>query len=229
MTSGDIAAFASLPHRVKQLAAGAYITREGDRVSSCSILLEGAVIRHRVTSSGRRQVVAVQVAGDFVDLQNLLFDDADHSVQTVGKARVAIIPISAIKELVTDRSALALALWCDTLIDAAILREWLVNIGRRDAVSRIAHLLCELEVRFAHVELARDRCYEMPMTQEQIADAVGLTTIHVNRTLQELGRMGGIRRDKKNMCITNWGMMEELGEFDGRYLRRDRSPSEAAT
>lgn len=218
LAEADVDAFLALPHRLKWLDLGGYIVREDDRIEHCCVLLEGIAIRHKVTNGGNRQIVSIQIPGDFVDLQNSLLDVADHSVQTLTKAHVALIPVTAIETLIAGRPALGRALWRDTLIDAAIFREWIVNVGRRDAASRIAHLLCELSVRLTHAGLAKDHCYKMPLTQEQLADAVGLTPIHVNRTLRDLERQHLIKREKRTICIVDWTAMEELGDFNDRYL-----------
>ena len=180
LPASDIAAFRALLHRLKWLDMGGYVVREDDRIEHCCVLLEGFAIRHKVTNAGDRQIVSIQIPGDFVDLQNSLLDIADHSVQTLTKAHVALIPVAAIEALIADRPALGRALWRDTLIDAAMFREWIVNVGRRDAASRIAHLLCELSVRLTFAGLAKDHCYKMPLTQEQLADAVGLMVMHTD-------------------------------------------------
>lgn len=218
LSRADIGAFLALPHRLKWLDAGGYVVREDDRIDHCCVLLEGFAIRHKVTNNGGRQIVSIQIPGDFVDLQNSLLDVADHSVQTLTKAHVAMIPVAAIEALIADRPALGRAMWRDTLIDAAIFREWIVNIGRRDAASRIAHLLCELAVRLTLADMAKDHCFKMPLTQEQLADAVGLTPIHVNRTLRDLERRQLIKREKRSICILDWVVLEELGDFNDRYL-----------
>ena len=109
-------------------------------------------------------------------------------------------------------------MWIDTLIDAAIFREWIVNVGRRDSLSRISHLLCEIALRLEEAGLAKDHTYEMPMTQEQIADCTGLTPVHVNRVLKELGRMGLIDRERRSVSILHWDRLQEIGDFNTRYL-----------
>ncbi len=218
LSAADIAVLLALPHRLKWLDMGGYVVREDDRIEHCCVLLEGFAIRHKVTNGGDRQIVSIQIPGDFVDLQNSLLDVADHSVQTLTKAHVALIPVAAIEALIADRPALGRALWRDTLIDAAIFREWIVNVGRRDAASRIAHLLCELSVRLTFAGLVKDHCYKMPLTQEQLADAVGLTPIHVNRTLRDLERQKLIKREKRTICIVDWAALQELGDFNDRYL-----------
>jgi hypothetical protein len=112
-------------------------------------------------------------------------------------------------------------MWIETLIDAAIFREWIVNVGRRDSITRISHLLCELALRLEAAGLARDFRYEMPMTQEQLADCTGLTPVHVNRVLKELGRLGLIDRDKRSVAIVDWDRLQHIGDFNTRYLHME--------
>jgi CRP-like cAMP-binding protein len=131
---------------------------------------------------------------------------------------VALVPVAALEAIVSRYPRIARAMWIDTLIDAAVFREWLVNVGRRDSTSRIAHLLCEYALRLHAAGLAEERRYELPMTQEQIADAVGLTPVHVNRVLKELGRMKLILRDKRAVEILDWDGLRSVGDFNSRYL-----------
>jgi CRP-like cAMP-binding protein len=114
-------------------------------------------------------------------------------------------------------------MWTETLIDASIFREWVLNVGRRPAISRIAHLLCELGLRLEAAGLAEAGRYELPLTQEQIADAAGLTSVHVNRVLQELGRLGLIARSRRSVTIPDWEQLRRIGDFNGRYLHLEPS------
>jgi CRP-like cAMP-binding protein len=117
-----------------------------------------------------------------------------------------------------EHPLVARAMWIDTLIDASVFREWIVNVGQRDATSRIAHLLCEFALRLHAAGLSQERSYELPMTQEQIADAVGLTPVHVNRVLQTLGRTNLILREKRAVTILDWDALRDVGDFNSRYL-----------
>jgi CRP-like cAMP-binding protein len=217
----DRRALLSLPHSVKKLAAGAHIVRDGDPAEHCSLILSGFAYRYKITGEGGRQIVSFHVAGEFVDLQNSLLGIADHSVQMLTDAEIALIPANAVQELAMTRPAIARTLWIDTLIDASIFREWVVNVGRRDSRARIAHLLCELSLRLEAAGLASNHHYELPMTQEQLADAVGLTSVHVNRVLKQLGEEGLIRRDRRSITIQDWGRMRAAGDFNERYLHHD--------
>jgi CRP-like cAMP-binding protein len=138
-------------------------------------MLSGYAIRHKIVVGGSRQIVAVHMKGDIVDLQNSFLSVADHSVQVLTDSEVAFIPREAIKKLCFERPNVGMAMWHDTLVDGSVFREWIANVGRRDAHTRIAHLLCEFSLRLKVAGLGQGNDYEMPMTQEQIADCVGLT------------------------------------------------------
>jgi CRP-like cAMP-binding protein len=143
---------------------------------------------------------------------------ADHGVRTLTEATVAWVPVVAIKELIESRPRIGEALWRDSLIDASIFREWVVNVGQRDAKSRIAHMLCEFAVRREAAGLGTPERFELPMSQEHIADATGLTPVHVNRMLMALAKDGIIERDKREVRISDWERMRQAADFDKDYL-----------
>jgi CRP-like cAMP-binding protein len=221
LPEADRQALLALPYNVRKLSAGGHIIRDGDPADHCSLLLSGFAYRYKITGEGGRQIISFHVAAEFVDLQNSLLGIADHSVQMLTDAEVALIPANAVQELALTRPAIAKALWIDTLIDASIFREWVVNVGRRDSRARIAHLLCEFSLRLEAAGLASNHRYELPMTQEQLADAVGLTSVHVNRVLKQLGEEGLISRDRRSITIEDWGRMRAAGDFNERYLHHD--------
>ena len=222
----DREALLALPHQIRQVPAGGHIIRDGDRPEYCCLLLSGFAYRHKITGEGRRQVLSLHLAGDFVDLQNSLLEVSDHNVQTLTAADVALIPRDAIKELALARPAIGVAMWVDTLVDSAIFREWVVNVGRRDARARVCHILCEFSLRLEEAGLAENHRYQLPMTQEQLADAVGLTSVHVNRVLRQLGEEGLISREKRAITIEDWERMRDVGDFNERYLHyRRREPA----
>lgn len=215
---GDRQAIRALPFTYKTLEPAAYIVREGEPPAVCALLLNGFAYRHKVTGDGRRQIISVHMPGEFLDLQNSFLEVADHNVQTLTRCEIAAAPVPDLRELATNHPMVSRAMWIDTLIDAAIFREWVVNVGRRASISRIAHLLCEFALRLEAAGLARDRRYDMPMTQEQIADCTGLTPVHVNRVLKELGRLGLIDRKKRAVSIVDWPQLQQIGDFNTRYL-----------
>ena len=221
LADADRKALLALPHTVRRMAAGVHIIRDGDTPDSCSVLLSGFAFRHKITGRGGRQVIAIHMAGDYVDLQNCLLSVSDHNVQMLTDGDVAYVPKEAIRALAVERPAIGMAMWTDTMIDAAIFREWVVNVGRRDARSRIAHMLCEFSLRLEAAGLAKEHRYELPMTQEQLADAVGLTPVHVNRVLRQLGEEGLISRNKRSVVIDDWKRIRQVGDFNERYLHHD--------
>ena len=214
----DRAALASLPYTLRTVPPGAHLVRDGDETESCALLLSGFAHRYKITGEGARQIVSLHLPGEFVDLQNVLLHVADHSAQTLTEAEVAWIPHQALRQAALAHPALGEALWIETLIDASIFREWVVNVGRRDSRARIAHLLCEFSLRMEAAGLAENHCYVLPMTQEQLADAVGLTPVHVNRVLRQLAEEGLIRRDRRSIAIVDWARMRDAGDFNTRYL-----------
>jgi CRP-like cAMP-binding protein len=218
LSAEDRAAVRALPLIPRTLEPAAYLVREGEPPEMCAILLTGFAYRHKVTGEGERQIMSVHMRGEFLDLQNSCLEVADHNVQALTRCEVAMVPVSALRKLAADHPQVGRAMWIETLIDAAIFREWIVNVGRRDSISRISHLLCEFALRLESAGLARNFRYEMPMTQEQIADCTGLTPVHVNRVLKELGRMGLIDRDKRSVAIVEWDRLQQIGDFNTRYL-----------
>jgi CRP-like cAMP-binding protein len=214
----DTAALASLPVREETARAGTYLVREGMQVVECCVLLKGYACRNKLTSEGRRQIVSFHIPGDVLDLQHLLLDRADHNVQVITDCTVARIPAEALRDLARARPNVATALWRDTLVDASIFREWVLNVGQRDARARIAHMLCEFAFRRSVAGLGEVDRFELPMTQEQIADATGMTPVHVNRMLGAMRADGLISRDKRQIEISDWAELKRAAGFDPAYL-----------
>lgn len=218
LTDADRTAIASLPYTMGRGRASHYLVRERDRVTSCCILLTGYACRHKTTSEGGRQIVSFHLPGDILDAQHLLFAVADHNVQTITEATWATVPTDALRKVAQGSTAITEALWRDTLVDASVFREWVLNVGRRDAKSRVAHMLCEFAMRREAAGLGSPECFELPMSQEQIADATGLTPVHVNRMLHALSDDGIIARDKRRVDILDWKRMRRVADFDPMYL-----------
>jgi CRP-like cAMP-binding protein len=203
---------------VKRIDAGSYLVREGDLPKQCAILVEGFAYRQKLTGTGSRQIMAVSIPGDAVDLQNIFLEISDHSVQLLTQATVADIPRDALQQLARTRLTVGTAIMAVTLVEASILREWVVNVGRRDSRARIAHILCEFAVRLETRGMIHDGGFELPMTQEQLADATGLTSVHVNRVLKSLEVDGLISRRRRYIHFDNWRALQDVGDFSRRYL-----------
>jgi CRP-like cAMP-binding protein len=215
----DEQALLALPHRTKKIERLGYIVREREKTTHSCVMLSGYAIRHKIVAGGARQIVAVHMKGDLVDLQNSFLGVADHSVQVLTESEVAFIPREAIRKLGFERPKIGMAMWHDTLVDGSIFREWIANVGRRDARTRMAHLLCEFSLRLKIAGLGEATDYELPMTQEQLADCVGLTPVHVNRTLKSLEAEKLIdRKSSRGIVIGDWKKLAEAGDFDSSYL-----------
>jgi CRP-like cAMP-binding protein len=218
ITPEDKQAILSLPITRRTFERDAYIVREGEPPLSCSLILRGFAFRQKLVSNGARQIISIHIPGEFVDLQNVLFDVADDSVQSLGRSEVAVLPKDAMAELFAAHPNIRRAAWLDTLIDSSVFREWVVNLGRRDARGRIAHLLCELMARLKASGLMDSDVCDFPLTQEQIADATGLTPVHTNRTLQTLRKDGLISLSSNRLTVLDWNKLADAGDFNDRYL-----------
>ena len=211
-------ALANLSMQVMDLRADQDIVREGDRPSRSCALLEGLACTYKITGEGRRQITAFHISGDIPDLQSLHLQVLDSSVGTITPCKVGFIQHESLRDLCERYPRIASALWRQTLIDAAIFREWTTNVGRREAYSRMAHILCEMVVRMRAVGLAQDYTCDLPITQSEFADAAGLSTVHVNRTLQELRGEELIILKGTTLQVLDWNGLTRAGDFDPTYL-----------
>ena len=225
--AADGAGLFALPYRLKRIERNGYIVREREKTAHSCLLLSGFAFRHKIVVGGARQIVAIHMKGDMVDLQNSFLGVADHSVQTLTECEVAYIPSDAIKALAIARPRVGIAMWLDTLIDSSIFREWLANVGRRDAHTRVAHLLCEFSLRLKVAGLGEATDYELPMTQEHLADCTGLTPVHVNRMLRRLEEEKLVTRtSSRSVTIGDWSKLADAGDFDSTYLHlREDDPA----
>lgn len=202
---------------------------EGDRPTECHLLLEGMTARYQLMPDGKRQIFSFHVPGDIYDAQSFLLDRMDHNVGTITTCKVAVISHATMRKLTEKYPRIARAIWKETLIDGAIFRQWMANIGRRSAYQRIAHLMCEMYVKFDTVGRARDGCIAWPITQTEMGDALGLSLVHVNRTLMELRGEGLITLKNASLTIHDWERMEQAGQFDPAYLHlTPKEPSASA-
>jgi CRP-like cAMP-binding protein len=212
------AALGALEMTHRDFEPGQYILREGDRPRFCAYMISGYVYRHKIVGDGGRQIVSIHVPGDFVDVQNILLDHADHNIQALTATALVLIPVDDLMKVAMEHHAINRALWRETLVEASIMREWIANIGRRDARSRTAHMLCEVALRRENAGLGPRETFDLPMTQEQLGDALGLTAVHVNRTLKSLENDGLIVRSKRSVTVADWTGLQSVGDFTSNYL-----------
>ena len=204
------------------------LIKEGDRPASVFLLLEGWACRYKVLPDGKRQIMAYLVPGDLCDVHMFILKQMDHSIGLLSDAKVANIPKDKILQLFDAHPNLARALWWSTLTDEAVLREWLVNMGQRDAYDRVAHLLAELWLRLRMVGEISDGSFELPLTQTDLGDTLGLTSVHVNRTLQRLRQDGLIVLSRGRLHIPDVPKLMAVTRFEPNYLHIDAGPAEPA-
>lgn len=198
------------------------LIREGERPNDVYLLLEGWGYRYKLLPDGGRHILAYLIPGDLCDIHIFILKKMDHTLGLLSPARVAVISQEKILEVMDKHPRVERALWWATLVDEAVLREWLVNIGTRDAYTRLAHLFCELWLRMRAVGLADEGSFSMPLTQEELGDTMGLTAVHVNRTLQRMRAKGLISLEKKTLTIHDPRKLMEQAEFSPNYLHLDR-------
>jgi CRP-like cAMP-binding protein len=198
------------------------ILTEGERPDHVHVILEGWAARYKTLSDGSRQIVAFLIPGDFCDLHVAILGHMDHGIVALTRCRVAYIPSAELDALTVNHNGLTKALWWATLVDEGVLREWILNVGRREAFERIAHLLCEMHARMQMVGLVDGNQLALPLTQEQLGDATGLTSVHVNRTLQRLRKDGLIEIGNGQLLIPDVAKLREAAGFTGSYLHIKR-------
>jgi CRP-like cAMP-binding protein len=223
LTEAARIAVCALPVRLRMVEPGSYLTREGDRPDACSILMSGYAYRQKQTGDGQRQIVSLHIPGDALDLQHLYMKEADHSIQMLTRGEVAMVDRASLYAVVSEYPDVARAVIVSILIEASVFREWILNVGRRDAKSRMGHLLCEFALRLHARGLVDQAPYVLPITQEQLADALGMTTVHVNRTLKALEVTGLIVREKRRISFPDWKKLRDFADFNQRYLHLHRS------
>jgi CRP-like cAMP-binding protein len=219
LSAADRQRIVDLPLKLVNYPADREIVSYGYSTSRCTLVLDGFLYSHKPVAGSRRQITSFFVPGDIVDLPTLFLPNVDHTIATLGPAVLAFVPHAALKEVLDESSALAQAFWRETLMQAAIFQEWVVNLGRRDAFARLAHIVCELTMRLQSVGLARDLSFSMPWTQLDVADACGISNVHANRIIQELRHLELVEWDSRRLKIRNWSALVRLGDFNDDYLQ----------
>jgi CRP-like cAMP-binding protein len=228
LSEAERQALVGIPIQITSIRADQDIVREGDRPSRSFAILEGFACAYKVTSDGKRQILAFYIPGDTPDMQTLHLSRLDFSLATLTPSILGFIQHETLRDLCDRFPRLASAFWRDTLIDAAIYREWVVNVGRREAYSRMAHVFCEMLTRMKVVGLARDHSCEFPITQAELADATGLSGVHANRVVQELRVAGLIELKGGQLKALDWEKLKEVGQFDPAYLHLNDPEAAAA-
>jgi CRP-like cAMP-binding protein len=218
----DRAALSRLSRNAKRLPRGSNLICEGDKPASVFLLLEGWAFRYKCLADGHRQIMAYLLPGDLCDVRIFLFEEMDHSIGLLSDALVAKIPAAEMLDVLDHFPRIERAMMWATLVDEATLREWLLNVGQRNALQRIAHLFCELCVRLGIVGLVENtKTYALPLTQTELADTTGMTTVHVNRSLQRLRKDGLIVTRSGKLTILDFDRLADVAGFSRTYLHTD--------
>lgn len=203
----------------RDFAPGKVIIRSGTALSESALLNDGIIGRYKDLANGERQIQELHIPGDFVDLHGFLLKRLDHNVAAVSRCSISLVPHGTLKHITEQHPHLARLLWFSTLLDASIQRETILSVGRRSALARIAHLMCELAVRLGVVGLSDRQEFHLPMTQADLADATGLTSVHVNRMLKQLRDEAMLTFRQSHVTIHDWDRLAAAAEFNPDYLR----------
>ena len=218
LSDADVTLLADSCRTVRDVPAGHHLIMEGDNPDPVFVMLEGWACGYKMLPDGGRQILAFMLPGDFCDIHIAVLRAMDHSIVTITAAKVATLPRVQMEALVEARPTITRAFWWSQLVDQSVLRTWIVSMGRRTAKERIAHLMCELYIRMRNIGLATDDRCEMPLTQIVIADAVGLTPVHVNRVLKQLRLDCVMELRSGSLTIIDPVRLAEIAGFDGTYL-----------
>ena len=210
--------------RTHDFAQQTDIVIDGSRPTESTLMLEGVSARYKVVADGGRQITGIHIAGDFVDLHSFLVKTMDHGVVALTPCRVALVPHQRLRDITEQFPHLARLLWLNTLIDAAIFREWIIGMGRRSATAQMAHWFCEMLVRHRVIGRNNGNAFPLPITQVELGDALGLSHVHVNRVLQDLRGEGLVTWREGWLTITDWDRLAQMAEFDPTYLTLETEP-----
>jgi CRP-like cAMP-binding protein len=218
MSSAASEAFLATRYKVESFDTYRDIVREGERTENCALVIEGLVSRYKTLRNGGRQIVSFHIRRDMVDLPSCLIKVADHTIRTHMPTTIAKVASLDMLKLAEDFPELGRAFWFDSLVDAAIFGEWTLNVGRRGARERVAHLLLEFAYRLQSVGLSDGTSFTLPVTQADLADATGLSPVHVNRSLKVLRIEGLIRMVGKSITIDDAEALARVADFTPLYL-----------
>jgi CRP-like cAMP-binding protein len=210
--------------RQRAVAKGEDMVREGDRPTECTILFTGLAARYNVLENGKRQITAIHVPGDFVDLHSFFMKQMDHAVMAITPCTTGLVPHEFVREVTESHPHLTRLLALHLSVDAAVHRHWIVSLGRRPALEQAAHLLCELFLRLKVVGLTEGYGFKLPLTQAEVGDTLGLSTVHVNRVVQELRKEGLITWRADTLVIEDWPRLQQLAQFDPTFLSLRTEP-----
>ncbi|MBB3979637.1 CRP-like cAMP-binding protein [Rhizobium azooxidifex] len=210
--------------RQRRFATDEDLVTEGSRPPYSTLLLDGIAARYRIVENGKRQITALHIAGDFVDLHAFPLKTMDHGIVALSPCLVAFADHGDLTRISENEPHLTRLLWLLTVIDGAIHREWIVAMGRRSKKSHLAHLFCELFARLKVVGRVSDDSFSFPLTQQELADALGISLVHLNKTLRLLRNENALQWTQRTVTVLNWERLEQIAEFDPGYLNLHVEP-----
>jgi CRP-like cAMP-binding protein len=214
----------SILTRERHFAVGEDLVSQGTRPGYSTLLTDGFAARYKYMADGSRQITALNIAGDFVDLHAFPLKTMDHGIVAMSPCKVAIVDHFELVRITESAPHLTRLLWLDTLIDGAIHREWIVAMGRRTKKAHLAHLLCELCLRLQVVKKTEGMSFYFPLSQAEMADVLGLSIVHFNKTLQALRKDGVLTWEYRTVTIVDWARLQKQAEFDPTYLNLHVEP-----
>lgn len=222
LSAQEQVAILDLANMAKCVVVERDFVRVGDTIDHACLIVDGLVARFAQIRNGTRSFVALHIPGDMADLHSVVAPKVAWALHALCPTTILRIPHQSLRDLVERFPAIATAFWRDCVVDANILAQWAVNLSRRDAVGRVAHLFCELAVRYRAIGMGDGLEYPLPITQADLADALGLTSVHLNRVLKRLGESGLMVKQSAVVRIADWDRLAGLAEFDPAYLELDR-------
>lgn len=216
----DVKEIEAIPIAVRHFPAETPVVRDGQRATDCCLIVDGFCARSKTIANGRRQILSIHIAGEIPDLMSLFLHVMDHDLVTLTPSTLGFISHETLRKLHRRNWTVAEMFWRDTLIDAAMFREWIVNVGQRPAPARLAHVMIELRARLRIIGRVDDNSFDMPLTQEQIGEALGITAVHANRVIKQLREEGIVELHRGRVTVLDERKLLELGDFDNLYLHQ---------
>lgn len=220
LTVEDAAALQTITSSPRRYVARQDLIREGDEPGPMFVMIEGWSCRYKILPNGARQIMAFLMPGDCCDLHIKLLAEMDHGIQAITTAMVATVTRTAMQTIMVDRPNIARAMYTSQLVDEGIMRAWIVSMGRRNANERVAHLICELYLRARNIGLTGDGEFSLPLSQVVLADALGMSAVHINRVLKELRLAGAMAVKRGSVTIMDPVKLVQIAGFDENYLHR---------
>lgn len=220
LSAADVAALEKVTANPREYQPRQDVIREGDETGPMFVVLEGWACRYKILPNGSRQIMAFLMPGDACDLHNKLLVQMDHSIQAITKAIIATVARDDMERLVDKHRNIARAMYSAQLVDQGIMRAWIVSMGRRNSTERVAHLMCELYLRAHTLGLNDGDAFALPLSQLVLADALGMTAVHINRVLKELRLAGTMALNRGSVCILDPVKLVQIAGFDENYLHR---------